>query len=251
MKIQVLASSSKGNSTYINIDDKNILIDVGLGYTDIVEKLEKINIKPNDIDTILITHAHTDHIKSLYPFYRKHKAKIYISNETYKELPDQIKEKVKTYYPVEELENIDDIKITKIPISHDKKGFGFVLETNKESLVYITDTGMIHQRYHKYLENKTAYIIESNHDVEMVMNGTKDHRTKIRNIGDSGHLSNNDCANYLSKFIGDKTKTIFLAHISEHDNTYELAYNTTRNKIDKNIDVILTHNSNPTNLVEI
>ena len=251
MKIQVLASSSAGNCTYIELGTKKILIDAGLTYAGTIEKLNKINVNANDIDFILITHAHSDHIQSLCPLHKKNNIKVYMSKETYNELPEDKKGRVADYYPVEELENIDDIKITKVPISHDKSGFGYILEHKEESLVYITDTGMIHQKYHKYMQNKKAYIFESNHDVDMVMHGTKDYRTKIRNIGDSGHLSNNDCANYLSKFVGENTKVIFLAHISEHDNTYELAYSTTREIIDNKINVILTNKTNSTDLVEI
>ena len=79
------------------------------------------------------------------------------------------------------------INIYKLPISHDKKGYGYVFEYDNKSLCYITDTGMIHSRYHDLLKNRTVYLMESNHDVEMEMNGKKDEMTKIRNIGDMGH----------------------------------------------------------------
>ena len=79
--------------------------------------------------------------------------------------------------------------------------------------------------------------MESNHDVEMEMNGSKDFQTKLRNIGDTGHLSNEDCAKYLNMIIGNNTKKIVLIHISEHDNTYEKAYETNRKAIDNRIDI--------------
>ena len=116
---------------------------------------------------------------------------------------------------------------------------------------YITDTGMIHSKYHELLKNNDIYLLESNHDVEMEMNGTKDEMTKIRNIGDSGHLSNDQCAMYLSRFVGNNTKAIMLMHISEHDNTYDLAYNTNRDAIKKDIPIYLSKKDDISDIIEI
>ena len=141
--------------------------------------------------------------------------------------------------------------ITKIPLSHDKKGFGYIFESENNSLVYITDTGMIHSRYHEKLKNKKVYLLESNHDVEMEMNGHKDYYTKIRNTGDMGHLSNEECAMYLSHFVGDNTKTVMLMHISEHDNTYDLAYNVNREALDERIKLYISHKDELSEVIEI
>ena len=239
MKIVVLGSSSSGHSTYLEIGEKRILIDVGLGFNDIKDKLYLLGVTADMIDFIIITHAHSDHVKSLHSFSRVYNTKIYISKTTFNEYIK--KDYIKNYEFIDDIEIIDDIKITKIPISHDKSGFGFVFEYNKESLVYLTDTGMIHSRYHDLLKNRTVYLLESNHDVEMEMNGQKDEMTKIRNIGDMGHLSNEECAMYLNHFIGKKTKYIMLMHISEHDNTYELAYNVNRSAIKKDVEILLSY----------
>ena len=119
------------------------------------------------------------------------------------------------------------------------------------SLAYITDTGMIHSKYHEKFKNKTVYVFESNHDVEMEMNGTKDYLTKVRNIGDQGHLSNEDCAMYLSHFVGKDTKEVILVHISDHDNTHELAYNANRKALDKNIKLDLSYKDKISEIIEI
>ncbi len=239
MKVRVLGSSSSGNSTYVEFDDVKFLIDVGLGFNDIKSKLAEIGVNPEDINFIIITHAHTDHVKSLHSFSRVYNTKIYISYDTFQEYSK--KDLINNYEFFDELDNIMGIKITKIPISHDKKGFGFIFEKDNLSLAYMTDTGMIHSRYHDKFKNRTVYLLESNHDVEMEMNGTKDEMTKIRNIGDQGHLSNEECAMYLNKFIGENTKSIILLHISDHDNTYEKAYNVNREAIDNRINVYLAY----------
>ena len=83
------------------------------------------------------------------------------------------------------------------------------------------------------------------------MNGTKDQMTKLRNIGDTGHLSNEDCAKYLNYFIGEKTKYIFLIHISDHDNTHEKAYQVNRDLIDKKIKIFLTYKDKASEKIEV
>ena len=132
-----------------------------------------------------------------------------------------------------------------------KKGFGFVFEKDGKSLVYMTDTGMIHSRYHEKMKNKTVYLLESNHDVEMEMNGNKFEYIKYRNIGDEGHLSNEDCAKYLNHFIGPNTKDIMLVHISENDNTYEKAYEVNREAIDKNIPIYIAYKDKISETIEV
>ena len=239
MKIAVLGSSSAGNSTYVEINNIKFLIDTGLGFNDIKDKLFHLGVTADEIDFILITHAHSDHVRSLHSFNRVYNTKIYIGKNTLEEY--QKKDLLKNYEFIDNISNIMGIDIKKIPISHDKSGFGYVISYDGKTLVYITDTGMIHSRYHEYMKNKDVYLIESNHDVEMEMNGKKDYMTKIRNTGDIGHLSNEECAMYLSHFVGSNTKAIMLMHISEHDNTYDLAFNANRKAIDKKIPVYLSH----------
>ena len=249
MKIVVLGSSSSGNSTYVELNNKKFLIDAGLGFNDIKNKLYDLGVTSDELDFILVTHAHSDHVKSIHSFNRVYNTKIYISKDTMDEYPKA--ELLKNYEFIDDLDNIEGIDIIKVPISHDKKGFGYIFETKDNSLVYITDTGMIHSKYHKYFMNKQVYLFESNHDVEMEMNGTKDEATKIRNIGDEGHLSNEECAMYLTRFIGDNTKMICLMHISDHDNTYDLAYNVNRKAIDKKIPIILAYKDKVSDIIEI
>ena len=249
MKIAVLGSSSSGNSTYVEIGDVKFLIDVGLGFNYIKDKLYDLGVHADEINFIIITHAHIDHVKSLHSFSRVYNTKIYISKDTFNEY--QKNELIHNYEFVDDVEDIMGIKVTKIPISHDRSGYGFVFEYNDISLCYMTDTGYIHSKYHEMLKNKTIYLLESNHDVEMEMNGKKDQMTKIRNTGDMGHLSNEQCAMYLSRFVGNNTKFIMLMHVSEHDNTYELAYSVNRKEIDDKIPILLSHKEELSDVIEV
>ena len=249
MKIAVLASSSTGNSTYVEIGNTKFLIDAGMSYSYIKDKLFHLGVTPDEINFIIVTHAHNDHVRCIHTFARVFNTKIYMSKDTYEEYPK--KEYLKDYEFVDNIDNIMGINIKCIPISHDKKGYGYIFESDGKTLAYITDTGMIHSRYHSFFTNKDVYLFESNHDVEMEMNGTKDEMTKIRNIGDEGHLSNDECAMYLSHFVGNKTKYVMLMHLSEHDNTPLLAFETNRNVLDENIKLLVSLPNDLSEIIEI
>jgi phosphoribosyl 1,2-cyclic phosphodiesterase len=221
MRICNLASGSKGNCTYIETKNHKILIDVGTTSIQIEKKLFEIEVNPSDIDIVLITHAHIDHVKGLKVFNKKYKPQIYITDLILKEanLLDM------ECNLIQDLDNIKDVKITAINLSHDVKDIkGYIIEEDNSSAVYITDTGYINEIYFEHIKNKNIYVFESNHDIEKLMNNPNyPHNTKIRILGDKGHLSNKDSAYYLSKIIGNETKYIVLAHISEQNNTKELA----------------------------
>ena len=229
MKFSILASGSKGNSTYIEADGRKILIDVGITFKDLSSRLESVGINIGDIDTLLITHSHSDHVKGLSTFYNKVKPTIYMADKTYEEL-DLLDI---DYVSLKEDFNIGNINIHVITLSHDVACYGYIITYNGESIVYITDTGYINERYFGVLKNKNIYIFESNHDVEMNLKSKKPFRLRQRVVSDFGHLSNNQAAYYLSKIVGSDTKKIFLAHISEDDNREELALETTRKAISK------------------
>lgn len=216
MKFCVLASGSKGNCTYLETDNHKILIDIGMSCAYIERNLKEIGVEPKEIDTIFITHTHSDHIYGLKTFLKKYNPLVCFTEKMHKDFDFDID----NYYYLENEYKEDELYVKIIKTSHDvSDSNGYVFETNNKSLVYITDTGYINIKNHKYLKNKNIYILESNHDIEMLMNGRYPHYLKNRVQGDSGHLSNKQCADYLLKFAGDETKLIILAHLSEENNT--------------------------------
>ena len=224
MIVYNLSSGSKGNCTFVQTKKHKILIDIGNSCLYVEKKLREIGVEPDDIDLVLITHAHVDHVSGVRVFCKKHNPEIYISDKIIKEA--NIDKHLLNRLDM--LERIEDIKITELELSHDVEDIkGYIIEEGSSSMVYITDTGYINEKYFKKLKNRNIYVFESNHDVEMLMNNEKyPHTTKIRILSDKGHLSNKDSSYYLSKLIGDDTKVILLSHLSEQNNKEELAINT-------------------------
>lgn len=231
MRVCVLSSGSKGNSTYVEIKNHKILIDIGTSSLYIEKSLRQIDVEPSSIDLVLITHAHIDHVKGLKVFNKKYKPRVYITDKILKESNlERMDFKI-----IDDLKDIEDIKINEVPLSHDVSDIkGYVIEDTDDSMVYITDTGYISEKNFKLIKNKNIYVFESNHDVEKLMNNDKyPHHTKIRILSDKGHLSNVDSSYYLTKIIGDNTKYIILSHLSEQNNTEDLAIKTLKNELKK------------------
>lgn len=233
MKVKILASGSKGNSTLIISNNIMFLIDLGITYPTLKTSLTKLEINPNDIPIVLITHTHNDHIKGLASFIKKTGAKCYVPLGMVDEI-NQFIEKDDIVI-IEDEFSIMDFQIQLIHTSHDTAcSVGYIIITGTHSLVYVTDTGYINQRYLKKMKNKEIYILESNHDEKMLMNGPYPYYLKQRVISDKGHLSNRTTALYLKQIIGKDTKYIVLAHLSEKNNTEELAKQTILEEI-KNV----------------
>lgn len=209
MRYYVLASGSKGNATIIESNDHVILIDMGLSLKCLKERLEATPHTINDIEAILVTHNHSDHISGIELLKNISR---YAAEGTLKENYN-IVEPFSTY-------TIAGFKITILPTSHDATNpIGFVIESGNEKLVYMTDTGYISERNMVYMKNADYYIIESNHNVRMLLATNRPYELKQRILGDEGHLSNEDSALYISECIGERTKEIVLAHLSEEANT--------------------------------
>ena len=254
MEISVLASGSKGNVSYITYSSTKLLIDLGLTLSNIEKKLEEIGINPSEINGILLTHTHTDHTSSLKNFIKKYNTKLYLSEKMYNELSKTIN--LFNYEIIDKEFIINDINIQVIKLSHDTDDSnGYILESNNKSIVYITDTGYINKKYFKLLTDKDIYVMESNHDIEMLMNGNRPYFLKQRILGDKGHLDNTKSSNYLAQLIGPNTKKVILIHLSEDNNTPELALNTLKETLEKNkIDfnnIIISSQKERTDLVKI
>lgn len=225
MKVCVLASGSKGNVTYIETKNHRILLDMGKKKKYIVDALKSIDVDPKTIDIILISHLHSDHISALETFIKSYKVTVCMPQEMFASLESiQNYEHIKIY---EDEMNFDTLKIISIKSSHDSVASrNFIIEEDGQCIVQITDTGYIKSKYFNLLKNRDIYLLESNHDIEMLMHGPYPEWLKQRVLSDEGHLSNQAAGFYLAKLIGENTKRVLLMHLSEVNNRSDIALKT-------------------------
>ena len=251
MKVKVLGSGSKGNVTIVLCDYTNIIIDMGLSYITVKRMLEDNSLSLEDFSGILITHSHNDHIKGLSSIIKHTKLNVYIPEKMYEELKDILPYERCVF--IDDLFNINDINIELIHTSHDTNvSVGYIIQYKNSSLVYVTDTGYINRKFLEKIKNKSIYVIESNHDEVMLMDGPYPRFLKERVISDKGHLSNKTTAKYLKNSVGKNTKYIVLAHISEKNNTKELAYSETANMINNSdIKIFVAEQDTESDFIEV
>lgn len=251
MKVKVLASGSKGNITYIECNKTKLLIDIGISFLRVKKELLDNKVHIDEITGLLISHNHSDHIKGLETFIKKTSIKVYIPKEMYGGLKEII--------PLDRCEfiddnfNINDINIELIHTSHDAPySVGFIIEYNNKTLVHVTDTGYINRKFLKKMEDKDIYVIESNHDEAMLMDGPYPRFLKERVISDRGHLSNKTTSKYLKKITTKTTKYVVLAHLSETNNTKEKALEAIKEEsLLDNIEVIVASQNEGSPMVEV
>ncbi len=228
MEITVLASGSKGNATFIKTKQTNLLIDCGISHRQIKLRMQEKAPLLNDLDAILLTHEHSDHIKGLYQTLKQTNAPLYTAKKTYNSIKQTL-DMNHEFTPIEE-DNafmLGDLVITPMKTSHDAShSLGFVITHGEKKLVYITDTGFLQETQFGQIKNADAYLMEANYDVAMLFDSQRPFYLKKRIDSVKGHLSNADAAYYLSQLIGDNTKNIILAHPSEECNTEACALST-------------------------
>lgn len=227
MKVKILASGSKGNATVIETVNNIILIDIGLSYKKLKEKLALVDLDVNDINAIFITHEHSDHIKGLETFIKRHNVDVYMSKGTYRAIVAHKKIGL-TYEHYNIIEVDDEVqllndKVIPFYVSHDaNEPFGYVIYEDHKKLVYLTDTGFVSEENEKKIKNADIYILESNHNIELLMSTNRPWNLKQRILGDLGHLCNEDALMVLNRVKGENTKYVYLAHLSEEANNHDL-----------------------------
>lgn len=217
MEFHILASGSKGNATFVYENNTGILIDCGISKKQLLYRLNEVGFSEDDIDYVFLTHDHYDHSKNIHVF---HKDKVYSAKRNLKDLDDY-----HTLIPYTH-RTFGCLDVFVLRTSHDASDpIGFIF-SGEETLLYMTDTGYVTQKNRGYMKNLDYYIIESNHDIEMLMNTKRPIFLKNRILNDKGHLNNEYSARLMCEVIGDKTKEIILAHLSQEANTKEKALET-------------------------
>ena len=214
-----LASGSKGNSLFVSCRNHCILIDAGLSGIEIERRLSAINIDPESLTAIIITHEHSDHVKGAGILSRRFHIPVYISKKTWQAAPNLGKIEDLRFFECGTPFEMDEILIRPFSISHDAEDpAGLTLEYNGHKIGIATDLGIATSLVKEHLKNSHILYIESNHDLEMLINGSYPWHLKQRIKGRTGHLSNSDAKILVSELKTDHLKHVILAHLSEENN---------------------------------
>lgn len=231
----ILASGSSGNCFYLETDKKKILVDAGLSGKKITSLLAEIDRKPEDIDAILVTHEHSDHIHGIGVLARKYGMDIYANELTWQAMESKLGKidvAQKHIFELGAMKTFGDLDIESFGVSHDAacpQLYRFMKDD--KSFVMLTDTGYVSDRMVGIVENADAYLIESNHDIEILRSGSYSWNLKQRILSDKGHLCNEDGADAMIRSLGNRTKKIYLGHLSKENNIKELAHMTMVNQL--------------------
>lgn len=261
MKIVILGSGSKGNATYIETNEGKFLIDCGLTYLQIKNRLKNKGIVLNKLDGIFITHEHTDHVRALHSVLELTGATLYMNKNSFYEAEKKLRAPLSQYphcfVEADSRYCIADLDVVPIQLYHDSVNcYGYLLKqrntTCNESFAAVTDTGLLPDKYYKILGSIKVLLIESNHDVEMLMNSGRPQFLINRILSENGHLSNEQCVFALKNFITEKNKEIYLAHISEDCNEYELAEEVCRKALtDKKVNINVAYQYEESNIIDL
>lgn len=233
-----ISSGSSGNSALLEVKNTKILIDAGTSARNINRALCKLEVTADKIDAILITHEHSDHISALKVLTKGMDVPIYMSYGTAKEVSFYIPEIEDKIIPFESGDEfgIGDIGVKSFPTSHDARdSVGYIFDTGRLRCAVATDLGIVPEETVEILSGSELLVIESNHDVDMLINGEYPYYLKRRIICDRGHLSNDACAKTVAKLIPKGAKKILLSHLSEHNNTARRALDTVMREIDESL----------------
>lgn len=243
IKFCSLSSGSSGNCQYIETKNTRILIDGGFSGKRIESLLSSIGVCPSTLDGILVTHEHIDHTRGVGVLSRRYDFPIYANANTWvgmEKTIGKIKEENIKVFISEDYFEIKDITIHPINIFHDAlEPVGFILYYNKTKISVITDTGIVNEDMKIKIKDSNLYLLESNHDITMLKEGSYPWPLKQRILSTRGHLSNEDAGRTLGEVISGNGEIILLGHLSQDNNLPQLAHETVKSiLLDKGVNVI-------------
>lgn len=240
MKIEFcsLNSGSNGNATFAAAGRTRLLIDAGLPGRRITQALESIDVLPETIDAILVTHEHSDHIQGVGVLSRKYHIPVYANEGTWetsamRRIVGEIPPGMRRVFQSEDDFYIGDFGVMPMPISHDSADpVAFRLFAGSRSVSVATDMGRVPKKVLRFLAGSDLVLLESNHDPDMVLGNVRyPEALKRRILGARGHLSNIVCAQTLMGLYETGVHHALLGHLSQDNNTPELAMHTVQTEL--------------------
>lgn len=234
MRMCSIASGSSGNCIYIGSENNHILIDAGISGKRVEAGLKELELKGTDVNGILITHEHSDHIKGLGVLARKYEIPIYATPGTAAAVREmdglgKINGELFVEIQADTPFDIGDLKISPFSISHDAaEPVAYRITCEGRSAAVATDLGVYTDYTVDHLKELDVLLLEANHDIHMLEVGNYPYYLKRRILGDRGHLSNELSGRLLGELLHDKFKMVMLGHLSKENNYEKLAYETVR-----------------------
>ena len=236
VRVTVLASGSKGNSTIVASSCTRILVDAGLSCRETVKRLRASGEDPAALSAILITHEHVDHIAGLRVLAEKFEIPVYMTGPTHRAWFQMMRHEAKAcerqlkdlarleFFEAGRKFHIGDVAITPFTIPHDAADpVGFTFQVEGVKLGFATDLGYMPASVRQHLRGCDGLIVESNHDLEMLRTGPYPWSVKQRVMSRVGHLSNEALAEFLTSDYDGGAAFLVLAHLSEQNNNPEIA----------------------------
>ncbi|AOM81435.1 MBL fold metallo-hydrolase [Salisediminibacterium beveridgei] len=227
LQFSVLASGSTGNAIYVETKGQRLLIDAGLSGKKIEAAMTRIGRSLSDVDAMLISHEHSDHIKGAGILARRYELPIYANEKTWRAMDGmlgKIAPAQKFHFKKDNLVTFGDLDVESFGVSHDAADpMFFSFMQNGRKLTILTDTGYVSDRMAGMARSSHTLIFEANHDTEMLRIGRYPWSVKRRILGDEGHVSNVDAGVALNDIIRDVKTDVYLAHLSLDNNMKDLA----------------------------
>jgi phosphoribosyl 1,2-cyclic phosphodiesterase len=253
----VLASGSKGNSIYLATERVQLLFDAGLSAREIERRLSSIKASPKDLDGIVVTHEHIDHVRSVGSFARRYKLPVYLNKGTYSQLPDAVgRLPHKEEFVAGRSFRIGDVVLHPFSISHDAADpVGFTLENDSLKIGLCTDLGATTRLVCRHLGQCAVLILEANYDLDMLKHGPYPWPVKQRIKSRLGHLSNQQSSELLAEVFNEGLQEVILAHMSETNNCAEVVLHTFIDRLDRHIrerlKITLASQHHPLDIIEL
>ena len=228
MKICLLASGSKGNAIYVSDGQTSILMDAGLSGVEIQRRMAAAGLDIQQLDAIVVSHEHSDHIRGVGILSRRYKLPVYISTGTAQAAEAQLGRLHEIrHFEIGNSFAINDLVLHPFATSHDAADpAGFTIKRNGRRIGIATDLGIATGMVKQHLKTCDLLILEANHDPTMLIEGPYPWPLKQRIKSRNGHLSNEDSGGLLAEIIHDGLCHVILAHLSETNNTPEIALQT-------------------------
>ncbi|HWP98397.1 MAG TPA: MBL fold metallo-hydrolase [Syntrophomonadaceae bacterium] len=227
MRIHVLASGSTGNAVLFRLGEQLLLIDAGISARRIEHSMAALGYRAGDLDAILVTHEHKDHVSGLRVLARRYCIPVYTRAKTWQTLDCRDQLPPECIRVIDGVIDVGAVRVEAFPLSHDAVDpVGFCLHHKNKKVVLATDLGTITAEVENALAGAHALVLESNHDPDMLANGSYPHFLKQRIKSPYGHLSNQQAALLLSRMPRPQMIQVFLAHLSQENNTPQLARET-------------------------